>query len=185
MIFIFRSIQVLNNWCCMHNFINVQLVNRLQVTAKKIQSTQVEGENIQNFKYFKLIMDTYLLHYDFHAIDMADVDIVLGYPWIELVGTIDINVKKKFLKIWYKKNKITLQDASLSKKEGPMGENIEAIVESEFESETESIEGDEAKPQEGHNKEAMEVIESKTQCVADLKKKNRFLQFLYIVIHII
>jgi hypothetical protein len=134
------------NSSCMHNFINVQLVNRLQVPTKKIQSTQVEGETIQNFKYFKLIMDTYVLHYDFHAIDMADVDIVLGYPWMESVGTININVKKKFLKIGYKKNKSTLQDVSLSKKEGPMGENKEVIAKSKFESETESTEGDEENP---------------------------------------
>jgi hypothetical protein len=38
---------------------------------------------------------------------MDDVD-VLGYPWMELVGTVNINVKKKFLKLWYKKKKIKL-----------------------------------------------------------------------------
>jgi hypothetical protein len=65
-------------------------------------------------------MDKYVLHSDFEALDMGVEDIVLGYPWIELVGTININVKKKFLKIWYKKKKITLQDVSLSKKDGPM-----------------------------------------------------------------
>jgi hypothetical protein len=30
----------------LHNFINVKLVNRLQVPTKNIQSTQVEGENV-------------------------------------------------------------------------------------------------------------------------------------------
>ena len=34
-------------------------------------------------------------------------------------GTININVQKKFLKFWYKKKKITLQDISLFKKEEP------------------------------------------------------------------
>jgi hypothetical protein len=156
----------------LHNFINVQLVNRLQVPAKNIQSTQVEGENIQIFKDLKLTMDKYVLHSYFYAIDMDDVDIVLGYPWIESVGTININVQKKFLKLWYKKNKITLQDVSLSKKEGPMEASKEVIVESEVELEAESIEGDEAKPHEGHNKEAKEIIESKAHYVAELKKKN-------------
>jgi hypothetical protein len=33
--------------------------------------------------------------------------------------------------------------------------------------------GDEAQPQEGHNQEAKEVIESKAQCVADLTKKEQ------------
>jgi hypothetical protein len=118
-------------------------------------------------------MDKYVLHSDFYAIDMDDVDIVLGYPWMESVGTVNINVQKKFLKLWYKKKKITLQDVSLSKKDGPMGPSKEVIVESEVESEVESTEGDEAKPHEGHNKEAKEVIDSKAQCVADLKKKEQ------------
>jgi hypothetical protein len=49
-----------------------------------------------------------VLHSYFYAIDMGDVDIVLGYPWIDSMGTININVEKKFLKLWYKKKKITL-----------------------------------------------------------------------------
>jgi hypothetical protein len=65
-------------------------------------------------------MDTYVLHSNFYAMDMDEVDIVLGYPWIESMGTININVKNKFLMLWYKKKKITLQDVSLSKKYGPM-----------------------------------------------------------------
>jgi hypothetical protein len=84
----------------MHNFINVQLVNRLQAPLKNIQITKVEGENDQIFKDLKITMDKYVLHLDFYAIDMDEVDIVLGYPWIESVGTININVQKKFLKLW-------------------------------------------------------------------------------------
>ncbi len=34
---------------------------------------------------------------------------------MESVGTININVQKKFLKLWYKKKKITLQDISINK----------------------------------------------------------------------
>jgi hypothetical protein len=51
---------------------------------------------------------------------MDEVDIVLGYPWIESVGTININVQKNFLKLWYKNKKITLRDVSLNKQYGPM-----------------------------------------------------------------
>jgi len=40
----------------------------------------VEGENVQIFKDLKITMDKYVLHSYFHAIDMVDVDIVLGYP---------------------------------------------------------------------------------------------------------
>ena len=48
---------------------------------------------------------------------MDDVDVVLGYPWMDSIGTVNINLQKKFLKLWYRKKKITLQDISLSKQE--------------------------------------------------------------------
>jgi hypothetical protein len=54
-----------------------------------------------------------------------------------------------------------------------MEDRKEVIAQSEVESEAESIEGDEAKLQEGHNQEAKEVIDSKAQSVADLKKKKQ------------
>ena len=59
-------------------------------------------------------MDKYVVHSDFYDLDMKDVDIILRYPWIDSLGTININVQKKFLKLWYKKKKVTLQDSSLS-----------------------------------------------------------------------
>jgi hypothetical protein len=114
-----ENIIVSINPSCLHNFINVQLVNRLRVPTNNVQSTHVEGENVQIFKDLKITMDKYVLHSNFYAMDMDEVDIVLGYPWIESVGTIDINVQKKFLMLWYKKKKITLHDVSLSKTEGP------------------------------------------------------------------
>ena len=62
-----------------------------------ISRTQVEGVNVQIYK------DKYVLHLDFHAIDMDDVDIIFGYPWMDSTSTININVQKKFLKLWYQK----------------------------------------------------------------------------------
>jgi hypothetical protein len=44
-----------------------------------------------------------VLHSDFYVTDTDEVDIVLVYSWIESVCTININVQKKFLKLWYKK----------------------------------------------------------------------------------
>jgi hypothetical protein len=113
--------------------INIQLVNRFHVLAKNIQNTEVVGENLKRFKDLNLSMDKYVLHSDFEALDMGDEGIVLGYPWIKSMGTININVQKRFLKLWYKKKKITLQDVSLSKKYGPMEASKEVIVESEVE----------------------------------------------------
>jgi len=137
----------------------------LQVPIKNIQSTHVEGENVQIFKYLKITMDKYVLHSYFYAMDMDEVDIVLGYPWIESVGTININVQKIFLNLWFKKNKITLKYVSLSKTEGPMTSSEKVLVESKVESEAKSTKGDEAKPHEGNNKETKEVIDSKVQGV--------------------
>jgi hypothetical protein len=68
------------NPSCKQNFINIQWVNRLQVSAKDIHSTQVEGENVQIFKYLKITMDKYVLHFVFHVINMVDEDIVSGSP---------------------------------------------------------------------------------------------------------
>jgi hypothetical protein len=65
---------------------------------------------------------------------MDDVDIILGYPWIETTGIININVENKFVKLWYKKKKIKLKEMSLSKKEGPMGVAKEVLSKFEVES---------------------------------------------------
>jgi hypothetical protein len=37
-------------------------------------------------------MNKYIFHLDFHVIYMDDMDIVLEYPWMDLVVTININV---------------------------------------------------------------------------------------------
>jgi hypothetical protein len=166
-----ENVIVYINPSCQQSFINVRLVNRLQVPANNIHNTQVEGENVQIFKDLKITMDKYVLHSYFYAMDMDEVDIVFGYPWIESVGTININVQNNCLKLWYKKKKITLQDVSLSKKYGPMEASKDVISESQVESKENSTEGDEEKLQEGHNEEAKDDIVSMAQSVVDLKKK--------------
>lgn len=57
-------------------------------------------------------------HSNFHAINMNNVDIILGCPWWETSGTININVQK-FMKIFYKKNKTILSNMSLNKQQRP------------------------------------------------------------------
>ena len=88
-----------------------------QVSAKHIQSTHVNGENVQIFKDLNVSMDKYVLHSFFYVLDIDDVGIVLGYPWMDSIGIVNINVQKKFLKIWYKKKKIIVQDISLVPKQ--------------------------------------------------------------------
>ena len=95
---------------CKHNCINVNLAKKLQVPAKHIENTQVDNEDVQIYKDLKISMDKYVLHSDFYASDMDVVDVVLGHPWMESIGTVNFNVQKKFMKLWYKKKKITLHD---------------------------------------------------------------------------
>ncbi|KAH9316629.1 hypothetical protein KI387_025256, partial [Taxus chinensis] len=65
----------------------------------------------------------------FYVINMDIMDIVLGYPWLEILGTININVQKKFMKIWCKRKKVTLQNIILSKEQ----RNVKMEHEDDFE----------------------------------------------------
>lgn len=47
------------------------------------QSQQVVGENVQVLKDLKITMGNYVLHFEFHARDMDNMDIFLGYPWMK------------------------------------------------------------------------------------------------------
>jgi hypothetical protein len=91
----------------------------MQVPTKNIQRTQVEGKIFKSLNIGRLSWINMCCIQIFYVIDMDDVDIGLGYPWMVSVGTININVQNKFLKLSYKKKKITLQDISLIKREGP------------------------------------------------------------------
>lgn len=48
-------------------------------------------------------MDKYVLHSYFYAMNMNDVNIILWYPWMDSIFTVNINVQKKIMKLWYKK----------------------------------------------------------------------------------
>lgn len=106
---------------------NVNLVKKLQVPWKHIESTQVDNEDVQVYKDFKIYMDNFVLHGDFYAWEMDNMDVVLGYPWMKSMGTININVQKKFLKLWYKKMKITLQDISINKQVESLKIDVEDV----------------------------------------------------------
>jgi len=81
------------------------------VLAKHIENTR----DVQVYKDLKLSMDKYVLHDDFYTSNMDNMDVVLGYPRMEVVDTLNINVQKEFLKLWYKRKKISLYDISINK----------------------------------------------------------------------
>jgi len=110
-----EKIIVSMNPSCKHNFINVNLAKKLQVPTKHIENTQVDDEDVQVYKDLKISMDKYVLHGDFYTLEMDNMHVFLGYLWMESASTININVQKKFSKLWYKKKKITLQDISINK----------------------------------------------------------------------
>jgi len=47
---------------------------------------------------------------------------------MESIGTPNINVQNKFMKLWYKKRKITLKDISINNKKGPREGNEEFMA---------------------------------------------------------
>lgn len=59
-------------------------------------------------------MEKCVLHLYFYVLNMDDVNFVLGYPWMELVSIVNITMKKNFLNLWYKKNKVTIYRIFLS-----------------------------------------------------------------------
>ncbi|KAH9306538.1 hypothetical protein KI387_010942, partial [Taxus chinensis] len=107
----------------------MDVAQNLHAQTKHIKESQMDGKHIQVFEDLKLSTDKYVLHSDFYALDMDGMDIVLRYPWLETLGTININVQKKFMKLWYKRKKITLQDITLSKEKS----NVKLDHEDEFE----------------------------------------------------
>lgn len=102
-------------------FIKVNLAKLLHITTKEYSKHIGWCWKCSNFKDLKLTMDKYVLDFDFYALDMEDVNVVLAYPWMDLVGTISLNVWNKILKLSQMKKNITLQDISLSKLEEPKG----------------------------------------------------------------
>lgn len=65
-------------------------IQRAQVDERIFKAHKLMVKMFKFLKIWKLLK--YVLQSDFYAIDMDDVDIVLGYPWMNLVGMININV---------------------------------------------------------------------------------------------
>lgn len=68
------------NPSCRKNLINVNFSKKLQVPTKHMENTQVDNENVKVYNDLNISMDKYVLNFDFYALDMDNVDVVLGYP---------------------------------------------------------------------------------------------------------
>jgi hypothetical protein len=96
---------------------------------------------------------------------------------MESNGTVNINVQNNFLKLWYKKNKITLQDISLTNQEGPTRATKKVlagkiIAKYEVESKVGPIEAYEENPQEGYKSEVKEPNDSNEDHVEESKPEK-------------
>jgi hypothetical protein len=65
--------------------------------------------------YLQLNIGDYTFVSQFTVVSLwsNEVDILLGSPWMETLGSFILNTKNKFLTFSYKKKKITLQDIKL------------------------------------------------------------------------
>ena len=128
-------------------------------------------------------MDKYVLHSNFYTIDMYDLDVVLGYPWMDSIGIVNINLQKKFLKLWYKKKKITLQDISLFKQENVSTRKLVVAPadtseeDSMVESEEETIKEHEEIPQEEHGNEEDHIEEHEEMPQEEHQNEEEFIEF--------
>ena len=83
--------------CYKSNFIHVTMDIILHVPLKKIQSTQVDGETVANFKDFEgFYGELFVVESNFPILAMDNVDLVLVHPWMQQVQLIlmKINVHK-------------------------------------------------------------------------------------------
>ena len=58
--------------------------------------TSRDGENVQVFKDLKVTIDNYVFHSNLYALDMDEVDVILGYPWMDSIDTVNINFQRCF-----------------------------------------------------------------------------------------
>jgi hypothetical protein len=90
------------------NYIDVDIANQLQIPESSIE--KIKLWNKDQINNLSLRIDNYIFVSQFivKSIDLEDVDIVLGFDWMETLGTFFLNAQNKFLTFFYKKKRITL-----------------------------------------------------------------------------
>jgi hypothetical protein len=91
-------------------------VNQILIPEPSIiEKKNTFGNEQYEIKDLQLTIDDYKFISQFNVTTMyrEGVNIILGSPWIETLGTFILNMKKKFLSFSYKKKKITLQDVTM------------------------------------------------------------------------
>ena len=55
-------------------------------------------ENVGKCHKVKLQMQKYNLEFDFFAVPLGEVDVVLGIQWLQTLGTYSVNYQEHFIK---------------------------------------------------------------------------------------
>ena len=91
------------------DFINIDVTNQVQVQES------MKNESNEDQIEVPLQIDDYHFAAQFTVATIDDhlIDIMLGYNWLETLGTLFVNVKKKCITFFHEKKKITLHDFSV------------------------------------------------------------------------
>ena len=91
------------------SFINIDVANQVQVQES------MKNESSKDQIEVSLQIDDYHFAGQFTVASIDDhlIDIMLGYNWLETLGTFSINEKKKYITVFHEKKKITLEDFSV------------------------------------------------------------------------
>jgi hypothetical protein len=113
--------------------INIDLTNQLMVLEPNIiEKDTCLFDGKYEIKNLQLSIDEYKFIGQFNVVSMyqGSVDIILGSTWVDTLGTVIFNTRRKFLTFSYKKKKFTLQDAIMkSISEAPSSEDLKDISE--------------------------------------------------------
>ena len=98
------------------NYINPKIANQLVIPESNIIE-KLEFFDKKKYDITNLQLNigdyTFISQFTMKTLVLDNSDIVLGSPWMETLGSVILNTKKKFLTFTYKKKKITLQDVNL------------------------------------------------------------------------
>jgi hypothetical protein len=99
------------------NHISIDLANQLIIPLTNVIETKdFFFGNQYDIKDLPLTLEDYKLVSNFEVATTyeKEVDIILGSTWLEILGSLILNLEKKFLMLSYKKKKIKLHDVSVN-----------------------------------------------------------------------
>jgi len=95
-----------------NNYVSTKCANQLVIHESNIIETNFVDTSDKQYDISNLQLSigdyTFISQFTIKTLFCDNSDIILGSPWIESLGSVILNMKKKFLTFSYKKKKITL-----------------------------------------------------------------------------